>query len=169
MKQILVGTCIPGTVAEKWIPVMKDKGFECFAVTFHMSYGDVDIRTLGPKVRDMLEGKLDVEIHIEDIELTLLRIREQGGKPTDGMFVPAWVFRGYDKGTDSEGETRYGTVNMRTHIYASTESGIPMTPLEIFYDICPKERTIPVSSGRSDIYLAINAVDGSIIDLAKGY
>ena len=56
MKQILVGTCIPGTVAEKWIPVMKDKGFECFAVTFHMSYGDVDIRTLGPKVRDMLEG-----------------------------------------------------------------------------------------------------------------
>ena len=122
-----------------------------------------------PKVRDMLEGKLDVEIHIEDIELTLLRIREQGGKPTDGMFVPAWVFRGYDKGTDSEGEMRYGTVSMRTHIYASTESGIPMTPLEIFYDICPKERTIPVSSGRSDIYLAINAVDGSIIDLAKGY
>ena len=56
MKHILVGTFIPGTVAEKWIPVMKDKGFECFAVTFHMSYGDVDIRTLGPKVRDMLEG-----------------------------------------------------------------------------------------------------------------
>ncbi len=34
MKQIEIGTCIPGTMAEKWIPHMVDAGFECVAIKF---------------------------------------------------------------------------------------------------------------------------------------
>ena len=30
MRQIPVGTCIPGDVFTKWVPGLLDKGFECF-------------------------------------------------------------------------------------------------------------------------------------------
>lgn len=56
MEQIKVGTCIPGQQAEQWLPGMKDKGFECFAINFHMTYGGVDLKELAPKVLSMLEG-----------------------------------------------------------------------------------------------------------------
>ena len=56
MEQIKVGTCIPGQQAEQWLPGMKDKGFECFSINFHMTYGGVDLKELAPKVLSMLEG-----------------------------------------------------------------------------------------------------------------
>lgn len=56
MEQIKVGTCIPGQQAEQWLPGMKDKGFECFAINFHMTYGGIDLKELAPKVLSMLEG-----------------------------------------------------------------------------------------------------------------
>lgn len=56
MEQIKIGTCIPGQQAEQWLPGMKDKGFECFAINFHMTYGGVDLKELAPKVLSMLEG-----------------------------------------------------------------------------------------------------------------
>ena len=56
MEQIKVGTCIPGQRAEQWLPGMKDKGFECFAINFHMTYGGIDLKELAPKVLSMLEG-----------------------------------------------------------------------------------------------------------------
>ena len=56
MEQIKIGTCIPGKLAEKWLPAMKNYDFECFAVNFHMTYGGVDIRELAPKVQDILAG-----------------------------------------------------------------------------------------------------------------
>ena len=56
MEQIKIGTCIPGKVAEKWLPAMKNYDFECFAVNFHMTYGEIDIRELAPKVQDILAG-----------------------------------------------------------------------------------------------------------------
>ena len=56
MEQIKIGTCSPGQQAEQWLPGMKDKGFECFAINFHMTYGGVDLKELAPKVLSMLEG-----------------------------------------------------------------------------------------------------------------
>lgn len=56
MEQIKIGICIPGQQAEQWLPGMKDKGFECFAINFHMTYGGVDLKELAPKVLSMLEG-----------------------------------------------------------------------------------------------------------------
>ena len=54
MDQIKIGTCIPGNAAEKWLPGMKNKGFECFAINFHMSYHGVDLKELAPKVKDII-------------------------------------------------------------------------------------------------------------------
>ena len=56
MEQIKIGTCIPGQQAEQWLPGMKDKGFECFAINFHMTYSGIDLKALAPKVMGMLEG-----------------------------------------------------------------------------------------------------------------
>ena len=56
MEQIKIGTCIPGQQAEQWLPGMNDKGFECFAINFHMTYSGIDLKELAPKVMGMLEG-----------------------------------------------------------------------------------------------------------------
>lgn len=56
MKQIEIGTCIPGTMAEKWIPHMVDAGFECVAINFHMSLEGTDLKKLAEKVRGLLDG-----------------------------------------------------------------------------------------------------------------
>ena len=54
MKQINIGTCVPGQFAERWLPVIKDKGYECFAINFHMGYYGVDLKALAPKVNEIL-------------------------------------------------------------------------------------------------------------------
>lgn len=56
MKQISVGTCIPGNNFTTWVPALKDKGFECFTVNFHMSLGGAVLTELAPKVREILDG-----------------------------------------------------------------------------------------------------------------
>lgn len=56
MKQIEIGTCIPGTAAEKWIPHMVNAGFECVAINFHMSLEGTDLKKLADKVKNMLDG-----------------------------------------------------------------------------------------------------------------
>ena len=55
-KQIPVGTCIPGRNFLSWVPALKDKGFECFTVNFHMTLGDIKLEELAPQVRDILDG-----------------------------------------------------------------------------------------------------------------
>ena len=37
MKQIKIGTCVPGPVAEEWLKGFVGKGFETFSLNFHMS------------------------------------------------------------------------------------------------------------------------------------
>ena len=37
MKQIKIGTCVPGTKAEEWLKGFVGKGFETFSINFHMS------------------------------------------------------------------------------------------------------------------------------------
>lgn len=56
MKQIAVGTCIPGRNFLSWVPALKDKGFECFSINFHMTFGDVKLAELAPRVHELLDG-----------------------------------------------------------------------------------------------------------------
>ncbi|MBE5769784.1 MAG: sugar phosphate isomerase/epimerase [Clostridiales bacterium] len=53
---IKVGTCIPGHNFLSWVPHLKDKGFECFTVNYHMTLGDIVLEELAPQVNDLLDG-----------------------------------------------------------------------------------------------------------------
>ncbi len=57
MKEIKIGTCIPGQKALEWTKPMIDLGYEAVAVNFHMSFGDVDIVELAPKLKEILADK----------------------------------------------------------------------------------------------------------------
>ncbi len=56
MRQIPVGTCIPGKYFSKWAPGFVDKGFECFAVNFHMGLQGMTFEELVPQVKAVLDG-----------------------------------------------------------------------------------------------------------------
>lgn len=47
MKQIKIGTCVPGTKAEEWLKGFIGKGFETFSLNFHMSLEGTDLDKLG--------------------------------------------------------------------------------------------------------------------------
>ncbi|HWS28918.1 MAG TPA: DUF6034 family protein [Clostridia bacterium] len=82
-----------------------------------------------------------IEINVDSIELCLLRIREQNGEDTAGLLVPAWVFYGHNIMRDDTGIVTYD-------FGSGGGTHWPEAPV---------------------VLLAVNAVDGSIIDLAKGY
>ena len=82
----------------------------------------------------------EMDITIDTLELCLVRVREQNSEAT-GLLVPAWVFYGNNKVVHSDGSVSHDLA----HGSASTWGKEPF----------------PV--------LIINAVDGSIIDLARGY
>ena len=71
----------------------------------------------------------NIDVNISDIQLSLLRVRENNAQGRTGFYVPAWVF--------------YGEEYLDGSLY--------------------------VNGVDKHILLAINAVDGSVIDLAKGY
>lgn len=54
MKQIHIGTVVPGQKALNYIPHMVDKGYERFELGFHMEYYGVDIKDLAPRLLDMI-------------------------------------------------------------------------------------------------------------------
>ena len=82
----------------------------------------------------------EMDITIDKLELCLVRVREQNSEAT-GLLVPAWVFYGNNKVVHSNGSVSYDLA----HGSGSTWNKEPF----------------PV--------LIINAIDGSIIDLARGY
>ncbi len=84
------------------------------------------------------KGKM--EVNVDDVQLCLVRIREQGGS-LSGLLVPAWVFYGHNVGIDAQGNRSYDHYNGSVSIW-------PKAPI---------------------VLLTINAIDGTIIDLAKGY
>lgn len=84
------------------------------------------------------KGKM--EVNVDDVQLCLVRIREQGGS-LSGLLVPAWVFYGHNVGIDAEGNRNYDHYNGSVSVW-------PKAPI---------------------VLLTINAIDGTIIDLAKGY
>lgn len=83
-----------------------------------------------------------IEIHVDDIELCLMRTREPNGDGTTGLLIPAWVFYGHSIATDKAGEQSFDVSGGRGG------KRWPEAPI---------------------VLLAINAIDGSVIDLSKGY
>ncbi len=56
MRQIKIGTCVPGPQAVQWIPHLKDKGFETFSINFHMSLEGTDLDRLADELEKMLKN-----------------------------------------------------------------------------------------------------------------
>ena len=86
------------------------------------------------------ENLTDVSIDIDDIELSLVRVREQDASGRNGIYFPAWVFYGNVIQEISDYDTVWYGWN--------TVGDYPPTK-------CP--------------VLVINAIDGSIINIDKGY
>ena len=53
MKQIKIGTCVPGAKAEEWLKGFIGKGFETFSLNFHMSLEGTDLDKRIPKSRQL--------------------------------------------------------------------------------------------------------------------
>lgn len=111
---------------------------------------DEIIRIFQTMIKTKYEAKINIEyneqarmdINVEGIQLCLLRVREQNGDQTAGLLVPAWVFYGHSVAIeDSSNAVSFDKVG-------DWSTAWPEAP---------------------DMLLAINAVDGSIIDIAKGY
>ena len=86
------------------------------------------------------EHLTDVRIDIDDIELSLVRIREQNVSGRSGIYTPAWVF--------------YGNVIQELSDYDTVWYG-----WNTVGDYPPTKYPV----------LVINAIDGNIIDMDKGY
>lgn len=86
--------------------------------------------------------EVSMEINIDEVELGLIRIRTQNSDGREGLYTPAWVFYGNTKTT------------------ATNKDGSTYT---LYNDKSDKPTNKPIP------LLVINAVDGSIIDLEKGY
>ncbi len=54
MKQIGIGTCVPGIYAEKWLPHLVSHGFECVAINFHMTLEGIDLKKLAESILPVL-------------------------------------------------------------------------------------------------------------------
>lgn len=85
-----------------------------------------------------------VSVDINAIELSLVRVREQNASGRNGIYTPAWVFYGNVKQKSKNDLVLYGW---------DTVSHYPFSKYPILKS--------PV--------LVINAIDGSIIDMGKGY
>jgi len=110
------------------------------------------------------DGEVELDISVDSIELCLVRIREQGGAQTDGLLVPAWVFSGHNKGTDKNGEVKYlqGASALASFdpMQGVAEGGGSLSKFVLSPGVLEDDTVV---------LLAINAIDGSIIDLSKGY
>lgn len=110
-------------------------------------------------------GEVKLDVTVSEIRLCLLRIREKNAEQTEGVLIPAWVFYGQNKATDiKSGEVRYlQGASVLTDSGAAGPMGEGGQKLSAFL----------AASGAGENELvalfAINGVDGSIIDLAKGY
>jgi hypothetical protein len=56
LKQIKIGTCVPGPVAEEWLKGFVGKGFETFSLNFHMSLEGTDLDKLALNTEKILAG-----------------------------------------------------------------------------------------------------------------
>lgn len=61
MDQIKIGTCIPGTKAEEWLPAMIKAGFETVSLNFHMSLENTDLSD--PQHYSVLKPLRHLQVH----------------------------------------------------------------------------------------------------------
>ena len=61
MKQIKIGTCIPGDKVESWLPHFVKAGFETISINFHMTLNGTDLVELSKKVKEII-GDSGVEV-----------------------------------------------------------------------------------------------------------
>ena len=54
MRQIQIGTCVPGDRAAEWLPHLIKAGFETVSLNFHMSLGGVDLKELSKQVNEII-------------------------------------------------------------------------------------------------------------------
>ena len=55
MKQIRIGTCIPGPLAESWIPHMVKAGFETLSINNHMDLYGIKMEEQAPKLLELIK------------------------------------------------------------------------------------------------------------------
>lgn len=63
MKQIKIGTCVPGPVAEEWLKGFVGKGFETFSLNFHMSLEGTDLDKLALSTEQILPVQIQRSLH----------------------------------------------------------------------------------------------------------
>lgn len=80
-----------------------------------------------------------MNVDISEIELALVRVRDQDCTSKSGIYTPAWVFYGKVSNAYDDGFVRYGRYGSANFPFGN------------------------------EALLIINAIDGSIIDLEKGY
>ena len=61
MKQIKIGTCIPGDKVESWLPHFIKAGFETISINFHMTLNGTDLVKLSQRVKEII-GDSGVEV-----------------------------------------------------------------------------------------------------------
>jgi len=113
--------------------------FKMMALTVY----EPQAKPLNPKVKS-----IEIDVKIDEIQLRLLRIREQNTEGTrTGILVPAWVYYGSVKSA-----TFWEDPSQNTVVYQGSSNQFG----NMYY-------------WGPTIVLAINAVDGSIIDTAIGF
>ena len=86
------------------------------------------------------DGHGEMDIDISAIQLGLVRVREPNVNNATGLMVPAWVFYWNNKMTYGDGHVSYDSHGNNASVW--------------------NKEPFPI--------LIINAIDGSIIDLARG-
>ena len=102
------------------------------------------LRIYEPQAKtDPTNGLTDIkmEVSIHSVELTLVRVREQNTEGRSGIYTPAWVFYG-----NIRQDHKWEGQDMLTFYDGGSAQPLAKNPV-----------------------LVINAVDGSIIDISKGY
>lgn len=54
MEKIRIGTCVPGSEPEKYIPHFIKAGFECISLNFHMKYEEGDLKSYAQRIKSLL-------------------------------------------------------------------------------------------------------------------
>ncbi len=196
MEQIKIGTCIPGQQAEQWLPGMKDKGFECFAINFHMTYSGIDLKELAPKVMGMLEGTgtyvstvgyycnaLQNESQLHDLEYAIDNAHLFGAKTVatfagalEGQSIDAAiprfkeVFSELAKRAEDRG-VKLAIENCPMHgdwRHATCNIGINPDAWELMFDAVPSDALGLEWEPAHQLIQLIEIFDGTIVSVSKG-
>ncbi len=117
LKDILIGTCVPGPEADKFAPAFLDMGFEALSVNYHMEFYGVNIEEQGPRLKDMAEAKgarittlgiycnpVQFESHVAQLE------RAIDAAPLYGANIVSSFAGAYEGRPVSESFARFGEV-----------------------------------------------------------